>query len=64
MSEIVMADQGQVKSRNLKNEGSDSQDDNDKQTYDEIERYSDLYIFNQLADHGIPHVLLLITPII
>ena len=53
MSEIVMADQGQVKSRNLKNEGSDSQDDNDKQTYDEIERNSDLYIFDQLqlADH-------------
>ena len=39
-----MANQGQVKSRYLKDERSDSQNDNDyKQTYDEIERNSDLY---------------------
>ncbi len=46
--------QGQLKSRNLKDEGciSDSQDDNEKQIYDNLERYSDLYIFNQLADQA------------
>ena len=47
-----MAGQGQAKSRNLEDERSDSQDDNDKRTYDEIERNSDLYIFDQLADHN------------
>ena len=54
MSEFVMASQEQLKSRNLKGEVSDSQDDlqdNDKQTYNEIERNSHLYIFNQLAGY-------------
>ena len=40
-----------MKFRSLNDEGSDSQDDNDKQVYDEIECNSDLYIFYQLVDH-------------
>ena len=42
MSEFLMANEGQVKSRSLKDEKADCQDDTDKQTYDEIERNSDL----------------------
>ena len=33
VNEFLMANQGQVKSRNLMEEGSDSKDDNDKQIY-------------------------------
>ena len=32
---------------------SDSQDDNDKQIYDEVKCNSDMYIYNQLADHNL-----------
>ena len=34
---MAMANQGQVKVRSFNDEGSDCQDDNDKQVYDKIE---------------------------